>query len=314
MSCFHDFTFLSSNGITDIHVRSCVPDGPVRGVVQIAHGIAEHVERYDGFAEDLARNGYLVVANDHLGHGQSVTSEADLGFFAEKDGWDLAVSDMRKLYEQTHAQYPDVPYFLFGHSMGSFLTRTYIIKYPVGLAGAIICGTGQQARAIVANGVLLGQMECRRRGARFKSDLLNSLAFGAYNNGIENRRTDYDWLSRDSAVVDAYIADPLCGFVPSAGLFTDMMTGIQFIRDWKNMQQMDKDLPVFFISGDMDPVGENGKGVIRAYRGFLKAGMKNVTLKLYHECRHELLNELNRDEVMKDIRDWLGCRLPHAER
>ena len=313
MAIFRDSTFLSCNGKTNIHVRSCIPDGAVRGIVQISHGVAEHVERYDDFAEYLAGSGYLVVANDHLGHGQSITDESDLGFFAEKDGWDLVVGDMRKLYELTHAQYPDVPYFLFGHSMGSFLTRTYIIKYPDGLAGAVISGTGQQARAIVANGVLLGQMECRRRGARYKSDMLNNLAFGSYNNGITPRRTDHDWLSRDNDVVDKYVADPLCGFVPSAGLFTDMMTGIQFIRDWKTMQQMNKDLPVFFISGDMDPVGESGKGVIRAYRGFLKAGMKNVTLKLYHECRHELLNELNRGEVMRDIRNWLNCWLPQAE-
>ena len=313
MSAFTDYSFLSSNGKTEIHVRRCTPDGKIVGIVQIAHGIAEHVERYDAFASYLAENGYLVVANDHLGHGKSISDESDLGFFAEHGGWELAVGDMRKLYEQTHAEFPELPYFLFGHSMGSFLTRTYIIKYRSGLAGAVICGTGQQAAPIVAGGKLLGKMECRKNGATYKSEKLNKLAFGNYNNCFEVRRTVCDWLSRDNAAVDKYIEDPLCGFIPSAGLFTDMMEGIQFIGSQKNIARMNKDLPIFFISGDMDPVGENGKGVIRVYNAFLKAGMSDVTMKLYHECRHELLNELNRDEVMKDILDWLQSKNSQAE-
>ena len=313
MSSFSDYTFLSGNGKTNIHVRRCTPEGPVCGIVQIAHGIAEHVERYDAFASFLADNGYLVVANDHLGHGQSVTGEDDLGFFAENGGWELAVGDMRKLYEATHAEFPDLPYFLFGHSMGSFLTRTYIIRFPGGLAGAIISGTGQQAAPIVAGGKLMGKMECRRHGARYHSEKLNGLAFGSYNKGYDVHRTDYDWLSRDNAAVDKYIADPLCGFVPSAGLFTDMMTGIQFISSMKNISRMNRSLPIFFISGDKDPVGENGKGVIRVYNNFLKIGMTDVTMKLYPECRHELLNELNRDEVMKDVLDWLTSKRPQSK-
>lgn len=313
MSAFSDSFFLSSNGSTQIHVRRCAPDGPVCGIVQIAHGIAEHVERYDGFASFLAGHGFLVVANDHLGHGQSIRSDEDLGFFAEHDGWNLAVEDMRRLYVQTHAEFPDVPYFLFGHSMGSFLTRTYIIKYPDGLAGAVICGTGQQAAPIVAGGKLLGSMECRKNGARFKSDKLNQLAFGSYNKGFETHRTDYDWLSRDNAIVDQYIADPLCGFVPSAGLFTDMMGGIQFIGAGKNIRRMNPDLPVFLIAGAMDPVGENGKGVARVYRAFQKAGMKDVSMKLYPECRHEILNELNKEEVMNDVLIWLCGKMRKKE-
>ncbi len=312
MSCFNDYTFKSCNGVTDIHVRRCTPDGEPRGIVQIAHGIAEHVERYDGFAAFLADSGFLVVANDHLGHGQSITGEDDLGFFAEHGGWELAVGDMRKLYEITHEEFPALPYFLFGHSMGSFLARTYIIKYPAGLAGAIICGTGQQSSLIVAGGKLLGTMECRRNGTRFKSEKLNKLAFGSYNAGFDEHRTDYDWLSRDNAIVDKYIEDPLCGFIPCAGLFTDMMGGIQYIGAKKNIDRMDKTLPVFFIAGSKDPVGENGKGVTRVYNSFRSAGMQDVTMKLYPDCRHEILNELNKDEVMGDVLNWLQSKLPHA--
>ena len=309
MSVFTDSSFLSCNGKTQIHVRRCTPVGRIIGVVQIAHGIAEHIERYDDFAAFLAENGFLVVGNDHLGHGKSINDESDLGFFAENGGWQLVVGDMRKLFEATHAEFPDVPYFLFGHSMGSFLSRTYIIKYPKGLDGVILCGTGQQTPPIVASGKLLARL-VRRDGARKKSDLINSVAFGSYNNRIKPRRTDFDWLSRDSAVVDRYIADPLCGFIPSVDLFLNMLEGIEFIGAPKNISRMEQSLPVFLISGEEDPVGEYGKGVMRVYKAFLDAGMTDVTMKLYPDCRHELLNELNRDEVMADILGWLKTRLP----
>ena len=309
MSSFSDDTFLSSNGKTNIHVRQCTPDGAIRGIVQIAHGIAEHVERYDAFAQFLAGKGFLVVANDHLGHGQSISSQEDLGFFGETGGWDLAVSDMHKLFEITHEKHSGLPYFLFGHSMGSFLARTYIIRYPDDLAGAVICGTGQQSGLIVAGGKMMGGMECRKHGPRYKSEKLNAMAFGSYNKGYAEKRTDYDWLSRDPAVVDRYIADPLCGFIPSAGLFTDMMCGLQFIGKAANLTAMKKTLPVLLIAGDKDPVGENGKGVRRVYEMFRKAGMQDVTMKLYPDCRHEILNELNKDEVMNDVAVWLDSKL-----
>ena len=313
MSSFSDDTFLSSNGKTNIHVRQCTPDGAIRGIVQIAHGIAEHVERYDAFAQFLAGKGFLVVANDHLGHGQSISSQEDLGFFGETGGWNLAVSDMHKLFEITHEKHSGLPYFLFGHSMGSFLARTYIIRYPDDLAGAVICGTGQQSGLIVAGGKMMGGMECRKHGPRYKSEKLNAMAFGSYNKGYAEKLTDYDWLSRDPAVVDRYIADPLCGFIPSAGLFTDMMCGLQFIGKAANLTAMKKTLPVLLIAGDKDPVGENGKGVRRVYEMFRKAGMQDVTMKLYPDCRHEILNELNKDEVMSDVDTWLESKLPLAK-
>ena len=309
MPIFSDYTFLSCNGKTPIHVRRCTPDGDAVGIVQIAHGIAEHVERYDAFAAFLAENGFLVVANDHLGHGESFEKEEDMGFFGETGGWELAVGDMRQLYELTNEEYPALPYFLFGHSMGSFLARTYIIKYPEGLAGAVICGTGQQSSGLIQSGRTVGHAEIRRKGAKYRSPLLNSIAFGAYNNGIADKRTDYDWLTRDSAVVDAYIADPLCGFIPTAGLFTDMMDGIAYISRRANMERMSKALPVLFISGDKDPVGDSGKGVLKAYTYFLNAGMTDVTLKLYHDCRHEILNELCKEQVMGDVLSWIKAKL-----
>jgi len=305
---FKDYSFISCNGKTPVHVRRCQPDGEVRGVIQLAHGIAEHVNRYDRFAEFLANEGYLVVANDHLGHGQSILSEDDLGFFADNSGWEIVVGDMNKLHTMTAEEYPGVPYFLFGHSMGSFLARTYIIRYRTGLSGAIICGTGQQGAALVAGGLFLGKREIKKNGPRHKSTAINNLAFGSYNKAFEPNRTEYDWLSRDNDKVDAYVADPLCGFMASVGLFTDMMGGIKFITNQKNVQRMNMELPILFVAGDKDPVGDFGKGVTRCYESFLKAGVKDATLKLYHDCRHEILNELNYQEVQNDILTWVESK------
>ncbi|MBE7017378.1 MAG: alpha/beta hydrolase [Ruminococcaceae bacterium] len=305
MPTLKEFTFPSSNGKTSIYVRSFIPQGAPRGIVQIAHGIAEHSARYDGFAAFLAEHGFVVYTNDHLGHGRSLNDESELGFFADNGGWEMAVEDMRKLHDIAAEEFPGIPHFLFGHSMGSFLARTYIIYFRSGLDGVILSGTGQQAKALVLGGKLLSSIEIKKNGGKFKSEMLNNIAFGKYNDGFDTPRTISDWISRDEAEVDKYIEDPLCGYIPSASLFHDMMCGIDFITKTRNVQRMNKSLPVYFMSGDADPVGENGKGVLRAYKSFLAAGMKDVAVKLYHDGRHEMLNELNRDEVYRDILNWL---------
>ena len=308
MARVSESTFLSSDGKTNLFYREYLPEAEAVGIVQIVHGIAEHIDRYDDFARFLADNGYIVVLHDQLGHGKSIADPADTGFFAEKNGWDTAVQDIRILHNKTAEKFPGKPFFLFGHSMGSFLARTYLIYFRTGLDGAVISGTGQQSAALIKGGKLMSSLEVRRHGGRYKSDMLNKMAFGSYNDKLENVRTGYDWLSRNEAVVDAYNADPLCGFVPSAGLLRDMMGGIEFISGGKNIARMKKDLPVMFVSGDCDPVGEHGKGVIRAYKSFLKAGMTDVTMKLYHGGRHEMLNEINNDEVYRDILCWLNAK------
>ena len=309
MPKFSSFTFASTNGKTDINVRRFDPDAAPRGVVQIAHGVAEHCERYDGFMTFLADHGFVAVANDHLGHGKSYKRIDEQGWFAESDGWDLVVGDVKKLHDMMKKEFPDLPYILFGHSMGSFVARTYLIKYPGDLDAAIICGTGQQAPALVTAGKAAAILTCRTRGSSRRSKMLNDMAFGSYNREFEPRRTDFDWLTRDNAVVDAYIKDPNCGFAATAGLFRDMMTGIEFISKPENIAKMNKSLPVFFISGDKDPVGENGAGPKKAVEMWKSAGMKDVTLKLYPDCRHELLNELNRDEVMGDILKFIESKI-----
>lgn len=299
----------SSNGKSSIYIREYVPDGEVRGVIQISHGIAEHMERYDAFAEHMADLGYVVAGNDHLGHGRSLSEGETRGYFGESGGWGMVVADMRKLTEIESEKYPGKPCFLLGHSMGSFLARSYAIHYRTGLTGLILSGTGQQAAPMLRGGIALARSEVRRNGPEYCSKRINKLAFGSYNKGISPVKTGSDWLSRDEAVVDKYVTDEMCGYVPAVGLFRDMFEGIRFISAKRNMARIKKDLPVYLISGDRDPVGEYGKGVLRAYRSFLSAGCTDVTLKLYHEGRHEMLNEINRDEVYKDLLAWMESKI-----
>ena len=309
MPTFKDFYFNSSTGKNKIHARMCVPDTEPRAIVQIIHGIAEYIDRYDEFMSFLADNGIIAVGTDHLGHGKSIESEEQTGFFAYENGWDYAVRDEEVLRLAMHENYPELPIIVFGHSMGSFMARTLLIRYPDAFNAAIISGTGNQGSALVNGGLFMGNLVTGLKGAHHYSKFLNNLAFGSYNKIYENPKTEYDWLSRDEANVQKYIDDPLCGFIPTCSLFRDMMTGVKFITNKKNLTAMNKDMPVYFMSGDMDPVGECGKGVQKAYNNFLEAGMKDVSIKLYPGGRHEMLNEINKDEVYYDILTWLGSKI-----
>ena len=309
MPTFKDFYFNSSTGKNRIHTRMCIPNGEVRAVVQIVHGIAEHIVRYDDFMSFLASKGFVAVGTDHLGHGKSIEKEDQLGFLADKDGWTYIVNDEEILRRAMKENYPNVPQIVFGHSMGSFVTRTHLIRFPGAFDAAIISGTGNQSPALVLGGLAMGNLVVALKGPHHYSKLLNNMAFGSYNKLYGEVRTEYDWLSRDEAQVDKYVADPLCGFIPSCSLFRDMTTGMKFITNQNNLENMNKDTPVYFMSGDMDPVGECGKGVKLAYENFKKAGMKDVSIKLYKDGRHEMLNELNKDEVYADILAWINSKI-----
>ena len=309
MPKFEDFFFESSTGVNRIHARKCIPDTEPRAVVQIAHGIAEHINRYDDFARFLAEHGFVAVGEDHLGHGQTAETKEDLGFFAEEDGWNCVVNDLNLLRDQMHGEYPDLPYLFFGHSMGSFLVRTYLIRFPDKYDAAIISGTGQQSPALVLGGLAAAQFLVRSKGARADGQVLNDMAFGTYCKRIPDARTTSDWVSRDRETVDKYLADPLCGFVAKVGLFRDMMSGIRFISSQKNIDRMNKEAPVYFMSGEEDPVGDYGAGVERAYRAFCRAGLKDVMIRLYPGGRHEMLNEINREDVYRDILNWLESKM-----
>ena len=240
MPSFHDFRFLSTDGKHKVFARECTPDGEVRAVLQIAHGVAEHIYRYAPFMEFLANHGFVVVANDHLGHGLSAEKDADTLYFGPRDGWKHVVDDMYALRCRTKEKYPDVPYFLMGHSMGSFLTRTYLIRYPGTVDAAIIMGTGHQSPAIVAGGRAIAKAAGKRHGFKAHSPRVEALAFGAYNKAFAPNRTEVDWLSASDNNVDAYIADPLCGQKASIGLFCEMLGGIRFISTPKNIALMNR--------------------------------------------------------------------------
>lgn len=305
MPTFRDFYFDSSTGKNKIHARVCMPDAEPKAMIQIAHGIAEYIERYDDFMSFLASKGYMVVGNDHLGHGKSFVNENDMGYVADKDGWWHIVDDVEILRQAMKKNYPELKQVIFGHSMGSFVARTHLIRYPGAFDAAILSGTGNQGRALVKGGLTMGGLVKTFKGGHHYSKLLNNLAFGTYNKIYDNPRTDYDWLSSNEENVDKYIADPLCGFIPSAGLFSDMMVGVDYITKKSNLSLMKKDTPVYFMSGTMDPVGECGKGVMKAYKNFKKAGMKNVDIRLYIDGRHEMLNEVNNAEVYEEVFKWI---------
>ena len=304
-----EFFYPSADGRTQIHARCWQPEGAPRAVVQIAHGICEHIGRYDHFACWLAERGILVVGNDHPGHGQSWQDPARKGFFAETGGWELAVGEMEALRRTTADAYPKVPYFLLGHSMGSFLTRTYLILHPGVLDGAILSGTGQQPGWLTAAGCGFADLLCRTKGVLHRSPLARKLMFGGYNKDFQPNRTENDWLCGDAAVVDAYCADPLCGFLPCIGLYRDMLGGLRFIGKPEHTVKMEKTTPVLFLSGSMDPVGENGAGVDRTVALFQQAGCRDVTDLRYPDGRHEVLNEVWREDVYCDVLFWLEERL-----
>lgn len=302
-----EFSFPSSDGIHICHARQWIPEGSPRGVIQIVHGVAEHIGRYDHTARFLAARGYAVCGEDHLGHG--LTAGGKFGYFGPKDGWDLVARDVRRLRELEGEKYPGLPYVILGHSMGSFLARTYLIRWPGTVSAAVLSGTGQESSAAVSAAKVLSEALCKTRGADYVSKLVNNLSLGAYNRAFKPNRTSADWISRDETAVDAYLADPMCTFIPTVGMFRDMMDGLRFIADRDGLARMDRSTPIYFLSGDQDPVGAMGAGVRKVERMFRSAGCGDVVVKLYPGGRHEMLNEINRQEVLDDLLAWLESRL-----
>lgn len=302
-----DFWY-ASQGVGKIHGHRWLPQGEPKAVLQIVHGIAEFVERYDEFARYLTGLGYVVVAEDHMGHGQSINGGGIRGYF--HGGWFAAVEDTYRLLQDTKAQYPNIPYVLFGHSMGSFMARTILCRYPdSGISAAIICGTGWQPAFALPALCKTMELVCSRGDETKPNQALQNLVFGSYNRKVEHPRTPYDWLSRDADIVDAYIAHPLCGFTASAGLLRDLVQGIHFVEQPNHLAAMRKNLPVFFIAGGDDPVGNYGKGVQKTAEAFRKAGLTDVSVRIYPLCRHEILNEINRQEIFEDISQWLDAKI-----
>ena len=300
------FSFKSHDGKTMIHGVRWIPEGQVRAVLQICHGMSEYIERYRDFAEYLGERGVLVTGHDHLGHGGSASSGKDYGYFAEKDGNRAVLRDIRSVHKRTKREYPQVPYILFGHSMGSFLARQYLCCFGEELDGAVICGTGFQPKAAVMTGMVIARIEAAFMGWHHRSRLLRWITFGSYNQRFRPNRTDSDWICSDDAVVDAYISDPKCGFSFTVNGYYHMFLGMLKLHNPDYLDRMPRSLPVLFIAGEQDPVGDFGKGVKKAAASFKEMGMEHVECKLYPEARHEILNEKNREEVYQDVWEWMN--------
>ena len=310
MTNFQSVSFPSSDGLHTVQAVEWTPSAPPRAVVQLVHGISEHMGRYDHFARFLNEHGFAVCGHDHLGHGRTAAGPGEYGFLGERNGWDYLARDVHALREREGEHFPGLPWFLLGHSMGSFVARTCLIRWPGMVDGCILSETGQESAPLVAFGKAISSLLCAVRGSNTRSKLVTSLSLGAYNRQFRPNRTANDWISRDEAVVDAYNADPLCQFVPTVGMFRDMMGGLQFIGSPANLKHMDPDTPVLLFSGDRDPVGGSGAGVRKVAGLFRDAGVRDLTLKLYPEGRHEMLNERNREEVYADVLAWLEAHLP----
>ena len=303
-----EFTYRSADGVTAIHAIRWIPEGKIRLILQIAHGMAEYIDRYDEFASFLADRGVLVTGNDHLGHGKSIQDEEDLGFFAFKDGNNKVLSDMDELMSITKEKYPGKPYFLMGHSMGSFLCRQFIAEKGEKLDGAIIMGTGLQSGFITAFARSLCMIIASFKGWHHRSAFINNLAFGSYNNGF-GEKGGTDWLSVNRENVERYNADPLCGYMFTVNGYYCMFDSINKLSDRKYIANMPKKLPVLITSGGKDPVGDGGSSPAILTGIYEKMGMEDVTLKLYPDDRHEILNEDDRKTVFNDIYSWLRSKV-----
>lgn len=310
--------FLSHDGVSKIkgiewkpvEVRGRKRAAP-RGVVQIAHGMVEHVGRYDEFARHLAEQGFVVCAADHIGHGRSVSSPEELGCLPV-DGKEILIEDVHELRKTVASRYSrQTPYILFGHSMGSFIVRAYLARHGEDVDAAVICGTGQQPLALSKAGNALARLLAKVKGSDYRSALLDGMGVGAFAKQIENPRTQTDWICTDPAVVDAYLADELCGAMFSVGGYATLTDLTGEVVSVKCASKVPKDLPVLFIAGAEDPVGGCGRGVRAAAQLLQRAGVRDVEVRLYEGMRHEILNEPGRAQVYTEVVDWIeehACR------
>ncbi len=301
-----EFYFESRDGKTQIHaIRYTPDDGEIKGVFQIIHGMSEHFSRYEDIAEFMTSKGFVVTGDDHLGHGGSVGEDGLKGYFCDQDPATVVVRDVHRLKKMTQELYPGKPYFIMGHSMGSFIARNYIMRYGTGIQGAVIMGTGNQSKALINVSKFVAGFQKLFFGDKHPALFINNLAFGGYNKRIDNPKTPFDWLSVNEENVQRYIEDPDSGFLFTVNGFRTLFELIDRLLSKKNLEKVPVGLPLLFVSGAEDPVGDYGKGVMAAKNALAAAGVIDIEMKLYPGLRHEILNEKERDEVKEDIYNWL---------
>ena len=307
-----NFTFLSNDGKTAVHAVKWTPDsGEYTAILQITHGMVEFIERYIPFAEFLTIKGYMVVGHDHIGHGQSVVTQEDWGYFCEGNPSDIVVEDMHKLRTLIQEENPGVPYFMLGHSMGSFMLRKYLAAHNENLRGAIIMGTGFIPENMTSLALKLTAVVAKLRGSRHRSKLIQSLAFGADYKGFDmtGEHPENSWLTKDVDIVKAYYNEPRCTFMFTVNGYKGLFEAVNFSCNPENAAKIPKKLPLFIVSGEQDPVGGLGKGVKDVYDMYKETGMHDLTYKLYENDRHEILNETDKQVVFEDLLAWMNVRI-----
>ncbi|WP_242253961.1 alpha/beta hydrolase [Bacillus cereus group sp. BfR-BA-01379] len=297
-------SFVTALDGSEIYLRKWLPERNPRGIIQIAHGMTEHAGVYTDFIAALLEAGYGVYAHDHKGHGKTVKREEDYGHFKPNVGWNEAVSDVIFVSETIRKE-QTCPLFLLGHSMGSFLSRRAVQLKGELYDGFLISGTGGNPGLLGSIGHKVATIEMKLRGEKTKSPMLNFLSFGNFNSHFKPNRTKFDWLSSDNNQVDKYIADPLCGFICTTSFYRELFSGVLEVNKLEEFKKTPKNLPIHIFSGDRDPVGDMGKGVKEVYENYKKCEVKDVTLRLYENGRHEMFHEVNKDEVFQDLISWL---------
>ncbi len=303
-----EFYIKSRNGKDQLYCNHWLAEGQTKAVVQISHGMIEHIRRYDAFARFLIEHQIAVIGHDHLGHGCSAEKPEARGYFSDKDGSNFVIRDMYQITRYARKRYPGIPIILLGHSMGSFFVRKYITVFGNRINGVILLGTGNYTFMEAAAGRTLAVILGKIKGNHYRSWLLYQLMLGSMNRRIANVRTPHDWLSRDTDIVDAYEKDELCQFRFTTSACNDLFQILAELAAKKYFERIPKLLPILIASGKEDPVGQYGKGVQKVYEQFKDLGIRDLEIKLYDEMRHELLNEIGREEIYQDILSWLERR------
>ena len=304
-----DFSIPSKDGVHKLHVILWEPESEVKAVVQISHGMIEMIERYEDFALFLNKHGYAVIGNDHLGHGLTAGNDRDLGYFCPKNMSATVVADLHRVTKYAKKKYIDKPYILLGHSMGSFMARRYIMTYGNEINAALIVGTGSQRKTRLFSGKLVANILKVIVGDRYRTKLLKMIAFGTFQKRISNPQTQSDWISRDENIVDFCVWNKYCNFIFTVNGYRTLFDVLTYIQKYSNIEKIPKDLPLYFMAGGQDPVGHYSKDVIRIADLYKKAGIHDISLKIYPDDRHEILNELDKAEVYSDIISWLETKI-----
>ncbi len=300
-----EFFLPSSDGTHQLRCMEWIPDGTIKVVLQITHGMVEHIERYREFCVWMAERGIAVIGHDHLGHGKSVSNREEFGYFGSKDGMTYVVKDIRRVTVYCKKKYPDHKLILLGHSMGSFLARKYLSVYKDGPDGFILMGTGAPSEALVSAGSLLAGVMRKLKGEMYRSPLLYKLSLGNYNAKFKPVKTPYDWLTRDESLSKDFGEDEACQFIFTTAAYQDFFRLILGVSKAEIAGHARTDAPILIISGDNDPVGDGGKGVRKVYERLHKAGIDRLEMVLYEGARHEILHEINRREVFEDLYEWV---------